>query len=66
MSYEHRALGYRPPPGSIAAEAQAAAAKHAASDTSVSNTALSNDILREVANRDAEKIKWVFFICETD
>lgn len=29
MSHEHRALGFRPPPGSLAAEAQAAAAKHA-------------------------------------
>ena len=28
MSHEHRALGFRPPPGSLAAEAQAAAAKH--------------------------------------
>ena len=26
MSQEHRALGFRPPPGSLAAEAQAAAA----------------------------------------
>ena len=28
MSDEHKALGYRPPPGSLAAEAQSAAAKH--------------------------------------
>lgn len=28
MSHEHRALGFRPPPGSLAAEAQTAAAKH--------------------------------------
>lgn len=28
MSAEHKALGYRPPPGSLAAAAQAAAAKH--------------------------------------
>jgi hypothetical protein len=28
MSEEHKALGYRPPPGSLAAQAQAAAAKH--------------------------------------
>ena len=27
MSHEHKALGFRPPPGSLAAEAQAAAAK---------------------------------------
>lgn len=31
MSHEHRALGFRPPPGSLAAEAQAAASKHAES-----------------------------------
>ncbi|KAL0952749.1 hypothetical protein HGRIS_006979 [Hohenbuehelia grisea] len=30
MSAEHKALGYRPPPGSLAADAQAAAAKHPA------------------------------------
>lgn len=28
MSAEHRALGYRPPPGSLAATAQAEAAMH--------------------------------------
>jgi len=28
MSVEHKALGHRPPPGSLAAEAQAEAAKH--------------------------------------
>ena len=28
MSEEHKALGYRPPPGSLAAEAQRAAAIH--------------------------------------
>ena len=28
MSHEHKALGFRPPPGSLAAEAQAAAAKN--------------------------------------
>ncbi len=28
MSEEHKALGFRPPHGSLAAEAQAAAAKH--------------------------------------
>ena len=29
MSAEHKALGFRPPHGSLAAEAQAAAARHA-------------------------------------
>lgn len=28
MSWEHKALGYRPPPGSLASQAQAEAAKH--------------------------------------
>lgn len=28
MSEEHKALGHRPPPGSLAAQAQAAATKH--------------------------------------
>ena len=28
MSEEHKALGHRPPPGSLAAQAQSAAAKH--------------------------------------
>ena len=28
MSEEHKALGYRPPPGSLAAQAQSAAEKH--------------------------------------
>lgn len=35
MSEEHRALGYRPPPGSLAAEAQSAAAKHPESSAGV-------------------------------
>lgn len=30
MSEEHKALGYRPPPGSLASQAQTAAAKHPA------------------------------------
>ena len=28
MSVEHKAFGYRPPPGSLVSEAQAVAAKH--------------------------------------
>ncbi|KAI0651326.1 hypothetical protein C8Q79DRAFT_27399 [Trametes meyenii] len=53
MSHEHRALGFRPPPGSLAAEAQSAAAKHPEGD----GTQLADAILREIALRDAERIK---------
>ncbi|KAI0351669.1 hypothetical protein OH77DRAFT_1487134 [Trametes cingulata] len=53
MSHEHRALGYRPPPGSLAAEAQSAAARHPSGD----GTHLDDDTLREIALRDAERIK---------
>jgi hypothetical protein len=51
MSAEHKALGYRPPPGSLAAEAQAAAAKHPDAHLDVDpNT------LRELAREDAARI----------
>ena len=53
MSHEHRALGFRPPPGSLAAEAQSAAARHPEGDGS----RLDDGTLREVAVRDAERIK---------
>ncbi|OBZ75004.1 hypothetical protein A0H81_05317 [Grifola frondosa] len=53
MSHEHRALGYRPPPGSLAAEAQAAAARHPEGN----GATLDDDTLREIALRDAERIK---------
>ncbi|TBU52546.1 hypothetical protein BD310DRAFT_952655 [Dichomitus squalens] len=53
MSHEHRALGFRPPPGSLAAEAQAAAARHPDGD----GTHLDDGALRAIAVRDAERIK---------
>ncbi len=53
MSHEHKALGYRPPPGSLAAEAQSAAARHPEGD----GTHLDDETLREIAVRDAERIK---------
>lgn len=53
MSHEHRALGFRPPPGSLAAEAQSAAARHPDGD----GTHIDDDTLREIAVRDAERIK---------
>lgn len=52
MSAEHKALGFRPPPGSLAAEAQAEAAKHP--NTPVR---LSAEELRKAALADAERIK---------
>jgi len=51
MSKEHKALGYRPPPGSIAAQAQAAAAKHPQSLTRADS-----DILTLAALDDAARI----------
>lgn len=54
MSEEHKALGYRPPPGSLAAEAQAAAAKRPVKDISCGVTP---EQLREIALKDAERIK---------
>lgn len=59
MSYEHRALGYRPPPGSLAAEAQAVAAKLSSSKgVGAGRATLKDEILREAAKRDAERIKY--------
>lgn len=51
MSEEHKALGYRPPPGSLAAEAQAAAAQHG-DGSSGQRTAH----LKEAARADAARI----------
>lgn len=51
MSAEHKALGYRPPPGSLAAEAQAAAAKHPDAHADVPAA-----VLREAAVEDAARI----------
>ena len=52
MSMEHKALGYRPPQGSLAAEAQAEAAKHPQTGGIVSE-----DLLNKVASEDAARIK---------
>ena len=40
MSEEHKALGYRPPPGSLAAKAQAVAAQHPEKSAGVDSAAL--------------------------
>lgn len=52
MSVEHKALGYRPPPGSLAAEAQAEAAKHPQLATQINE-----ERLRLAALADAQRIK---------
>jgi len=62
MSHEHRALGFRPPPGSLAAEAQAAASKHPhptghPESEVVGKHSVKDDVLREAAWKDAERIK---------
>jgi hypothetical protein len=55
QSAEQKALGYRPPAGSLAAEAQAAAAKHP--DGASETTALSKDELKEMAVTDAAAVE---------
>ncbi|KAH9948520.1 hypothetical protein B0H21DRAFT_846733 [Amylocystis lapponica] len=52
MSAEHKALGYRPPPGSLAAEAQAEAARHPAARP----LGLNADELTQAALADAARI----------
>ena len=54
MSEEHKALGYRPPQGSLAAAAQAAAAKHPHSSAGLDPTTLA-----KAALEDAKKIEYV-------
>lgn len=53
MSEEHKALGYRPPPESLAAAAQAAAAKHP-----YANAGVSAAVLTKAALLDAKKIEY--------
>lgn len=52
MSEEHKALGYRPPPGSLAAEAQSAAAKHPNALAGVDPA-----VLAKAALEDAKRIE---------
>ncbi|KAG7450902.1 uncharacterized protein BT62DRAFT_943834 [Guyanagaster necrorhizus] len=52
MSEEHKALGYRPPPGSLAAEAQVAAAKH----PEIKDSNIDPRILTKAAQKDAARI----------
>jgi len=53
MSLEHKALGYRPPPGSLASEAQAAAAKHPQGGPNPPPT----EALKKAALSDAARIE---------
>jgi len=52
MSEEHKSLGYRPPPDSLAAKAQRSSSKHPHSSLGFDNA-----VLREAARADAERIK---------
>ncbi|KAH9915329.1 uncharacterized protein B0H18DRAFT_1042033 [Fomitopsis serialis] len=54
MSHEHKALGFRPPPGSLAAEAQAAASKH---PEGAGVPTVDPELLKDIALKDAERIK---------
>lgn len=53
MSLEHKALGYRPPPGSLASEAQAAVSRGAVPKV----TEVDTGRLREAALTDAARIE---------
>lgn len=52
MSLQHKALGYRPPTGSLASDAQAAASKHPEVNASIVES-----ILRDAALSDAARIE---------
>lgn len=54
MSAEHKALGYRPPPGSLAADAQAAASKHPKGLEGVPKPP--REVLAQEALKDAARI----------
>ena len=57
MSEEHKALGYRPPPGSLAAQAQAAVARHETQRAEEHSLTVEAEKLRQAAIADAEHIK---------
>lgn len=57
MSAEHKALGYRPPPGSLAADAQAAASKHPKGLEGVPKPP--RELLAQEALKDAARIAYV-------
>ncbi|KZT19561.1 hypothetical protein NEOLEDRAFT_1123870 [Neolentinus lepideus HHB14362 ss-1] len=57
MSEQHKILGHRPPPGSLAAEAQSAAAKHPEAPGAAGGRELNRAELREAAVEDASRIE---------
>ena len=57
MSEEHKALGYRPPPGSLASAAQAAVARHETQHADEHSLTVDQDRLRQAALADAQRIK---------
>lgn len=57
MSEEHKALGYRPPPGSLAAQAQAAVARHETQHAEEKSLTIEEEKLRKAALLDAERIQ---------
>ncbi len=54
MSEEHKALGYRPPHGSLASAAQAAASKHPNPESNALH--IDEEVLRKAALEDAARI----------
>ena len=57
MSEEHKALGHRPPPDSLAAQAQTFAARNQTLHPEDDALTVDEDILRQAAIADAERIK---------
>ncbi|OSD03736.1 hypothetical protein PYCCODRAFT_1444315 [Trametes coccinea BRFM310] len=57
MSEEHKALGYRPPPGSLASQAQAVIARHESKRADEHALTLNEEQIRQAALADAERIK---------
>ncbi|KAK1223422.1 hypothetical protein PQX77_013704 [Marasmius sp. AFHP31] len=55
MSEEHKALGYRPPPGSLAADAQSAAAKHPEGKASIDQQVLQRAAIKDAARISSER-----------
>ena len=56
MSEEHRALGYRPPHGSLAATAQSEAAKHPDSSSGADPATLAQAALQDAKKIEAERL----------
>ncbi len=56
MSAEHKALGYRPPPGSLAAEAQAAASKHPQTVSHVPEEQLAQAAIEDAARIKSQRV----------